>query len=239
MGRFDLSRNKPFEKHFIEFQSKGFNIKDVFSEFLSLVVYSFANKNPLWNKDWFAEEREKERHRIMDKYKPYNLDQLFSSMLFDLITLMEQQPLIDYLWEFYTYYVTNWENWQFFTPQHICDLMAEIAHPQEAETVYDPACWSGRTLLSACKINRNTIVTGIDIDRRCAYMAIINLFLNWITGTVYYWDSLFMKYNERRRFGINNWIPLLRQEEITEEKTEEVKQKIENSQPTQWALFSI
>ena len=239
MSRYQsLSSKKPLERHMLSFQWKWFSVKDVFNDFLIVTVYSFANNNELWSKDWFTKEREKDFDRIMNKYKSHWLDKLFASMLIDLMKIMGEEAYSDYLWEFYTYFVTGWENGQYFTPTHICKFMAQVVWVTEWESICDPTCWSGRTLLAACEIKKWLIVTWIDIDRRCAYMSIINLFLYSITWTVYHWDALRMEMFECWRFSMNNWMPVLFQEEITKEKVVEVKEKIDNTH-TQNALFSM
>lgn len=81
---------------------------------------------------------------------------------------------------------------QFFTPQPICDMMAQFTHEgiKDDETVYDPTCGSGRTLLAVAKINRKCIFFGADIDLLCCKMTLLNMLANSMKGFVYWMDSL-------------------------------------------------
>lgn len=50
-------------------------------------------------------------------------------------------------------HISHGHNGQFFTPQHVSDLMAAVtcANIRPGQSVYDPTCGSGRMLLSAVK----------------------------------------------------------------------------------------
>ena len=75
------------------------------------------------------------------------------------------------------------DNGQFFTPEPICDMMARMLHPAGfGERVADCCCGSGRMLMAAAKISRNSLFFGADIDRTCAMMCVINLCLNGLLG---------------------------------------------------------
>ena len=85
---------------------------------------------------------------------------------------------------------------QFFTPLHICELMAQICGNVEkkGDTVYDPTCGSGRMFLTKFKYDPNAICVGGDIDFTCVKMTALNLLLNGIEGCVYHMDSLKQTY---------------------------------------------
>ena len=61
------------------------------------------------------------------------------------------------------------QNGQYFTPDHVCELMAKMTIPeiQDGQSVCDPACGSGRMLIKATEVNRYGQFYGVDIDRRC------------------------------------------------------------------------
>ncbi|WP_394264988.1 N-6 DNA methylase [Bergeyella zoohelcum] len=78
-------------------------------------------------------------------------------------------------------------NDQYFTPQYICDLMAQIQRTdslQNGQSVCDPCCGSGRLLLSMAKINPNLFFCGSDIDHLCVKMSVVNLALNGLQGEI-------------------------------------------------------
>lgn len=56
--------------------------------------------------------------------------------------------------------------------------------------ILDPACGSGRTLLSAAKTNHKNCFFGADNDATCAKMATLNFFLNGLKGEVSWMNSL-------------------------------------------------
>lgn len=96
-------------------------------------------------------------------------------------------------------------NGQFFTPQPVCDMMAEINHGADLEpgkTVCDPACGSGRMLLAMGKLQRRLKFFGADNDITCAKMAALNLLVNCMEGEVAWMDSLSMQHY--RSFHIKN-----------------------------------
>ena len=109
----------------------------------------------------------------------------------------------DFLGDFYQINISVGKLGQFFTPIPLCDFMAQInigsrgdmeAQVQHGKRVLDPACGSGRFLLSAAKIiGRDNYFYASDIDINCAKMAVINLMLNSMEGEVAWMDALLMK----------------------------------------------
>lgn len=89
---------------------------------------------------------------------------------------------------------------QFFTPVSLCDLMAKMTFEElegENLTAMDPCCGSGRTLIAHCRVNAHNRMkyhyVGVDIDRLCVMMTVINFVLNGMSGTVIWADSLRME----------------------------------------------
>jgi hypothetical protein len=60
--------------------------------------------------------------------------------------------------------------------------------------IADPACGSGRMLMSMAKINRFSLFFGADNDVNCAKMAVINLCLNSMFGEIAWMDSITNKF---------------------------------------------
>jgi len=99
---------------------------------------------------------------------------------------------------------------QHFTPWRLCELTAgldikssdiEAATPDNPIESHDPTCGSGRMLIAHAKaIHKRdptapVFVTGVDISRVCAQMAVINLILAGTSGSIIYGDSLTMEYH--------------------------------------------
>lgn len=110
----------------------------------------------------------------------------------------------DPLGEFYMMHLSNGRLGQYFTPENICEMMAQMnisAESKPGQTVLDPACGSGRTLLAAAKINRYLHFYGADLDALCCKMALYNMLLNSLTGEIAHMNSLSNEFFRGYRFG--------------------------------------
>jgi type I restriction-modification system DNA methylase subunit len=93
--------------------------------------------------------------------------------------------------------VSHGKNGQYFTPDPITDFMAAIVAVDElkdGQKVCDPACGSGRMLLSAGKRNRNALFYGSDLDVTCCKMAVLNMVTNTLCGEIAHMDALSMEH---------------------------------------------
>lgn len=83
---------------------------------------------------------------------------------------------------------------QFFTPQTICDFMAQITIDEtmkgQGKRINDCACGSGRTLLAAQVIIPGNFLYGEDLDPMCAKMCAINMVMHGCVGQVCCMDTL-------------------------------------------------
>jgi type I restriction-modification system DNA methylase subunit len=87
---------------------------------------------------------------------------------------------------------------QFFTPMHLCDMMALMVAPKEAveETIRcsEPCSGSGRNVLAferQCRrIGQRTHWTCVDLDITCVKMTVINMVYNGIRGDVIHGNCL-------------------------------------------------
>jgi type I restriction-modification system DNA methylase subunit len=106
---------------------------------------------------------------------------------------------VDVLGEIYMAMITFGQHGQFFTPQHISEMMASIVNPKDEESVYDPCCGSGQMLIEAgieaLKHNRKLKLHGNDIDPRCAKMCALNMMLFGFDAVVTLGDSLAMTFS--------------------------------------------
>ena len=168
-------KNNKFESFgkYLEGISRIHGRAKVFDDFLQIIVccLSMGRKEELYFKT----------------IKPYSKEELnlFSQAFASLIVQMDNTPLNDPFGEF----LSNSKNGQFFTPIGICDLMTQLTtavKPTEERRngdvrVYDPACGSGRLLLSAAKQDKEQFFIGADISYVCCLMTIINLCLKYCT----------------------------------------------------------
>ncbi len=170
---------------FDEIARKHSSREQVFDDFLTLAVCSLAGGT-----------MEEEYLRTV---KPYtegrpgkrSIDKIVR-VYARVVELMEETRE-DILGDIFQGAITRGQGGQYFTPQPICDLMAQLAgHDSEGDdkTVCDPACGSGRMLLAAAKVDRNRRFVGVDIDHRCVRICALNLALWNLYGQVIWGNSL-------------------------------------------------
>lgn len=222
MKRFTLSHNKLFEKNFHQFISNWHNIKTIFDDFLNLTISAFSQDELLYQS-------------IISKYSNSEIE-LFATTLSDLIFLMESDLKHDVLWDFYEKHISLWHNWQFFTPQHICEFMAQatMVDNDDWKTVIDPCCWSGKMLLAHLKYSKHKFYYyWSDIDRTCCLMSVINLFLNWANGEIYWMNALTHNIWEWWRFGFKWFIPYLVKLDLEDKDVKETAKLVSEQQEIQ------
>lgn len=92
---------------------------------------------------------------------------------------------------------------QFFTPGNISAMISEmmigdVDTDKEGLKICDPSCGSGIMILKAARKfgDRRHLqrFTGIDLDRICCKMCIVNMALNTIPGEVFHANSLSLEY---------------------------------------------
>ncbi|RLD56706.1 MAG: type I restriction endonuclease [Bacteroidetes bacterium] len=216
MNKFEYIMNRIAHRH---------GVYSVFSDFLDLLIYAFSHGN-----------KEKEYLGIITKYeKPdaYSLSEALAALVIEM-TGDDGNGMIDVLGEYFQSHLSHGANGQFFTPVHVCDLMAQMTNPNGiSERIFDPACGSGRMLMSAAKVNRFAKFYGADIDTNCAKMTTINLFLNNLTGEVACMNTLSNEFFQAWTIEPTiNGVPRIR--EITKHESyiyANSKLKIKNSAP--------
>lgn len=112
----------------------------------------------------------------------------------------------DVLGDLFTGGITYGERGQFFTPDSITRLMAQLTAPSDDKggrrTINDPACGSGRTLLAVGREHPNWEFVGQDADHRCAQMTAINLGLNGLRGWAVWQNTLSLECHRVYRVGL-------------------------------------
>lgn len=123
-----------------------------------------------------------------------------------LVNLMEETGQ-DVLGDVFTGGITYGEAGQYFTPESVTNLMAELTveegDSQERKSVCDPACGSGRFLLSIAKKHRNWDFIGQDVDHRCVQMTAINLGLRGLFGWAVWQNSLTLEVFRTYKIGFH------------------------------------
>jgi type I restriction-modification system DNA methylase subunit len=170
----------------------GSSYEQVFDDFLTICI-ACVTRNPETSLSYYEDEY----MRVIEPYKALGTLKYFPELFAELILYLEENKDNsqgnDLLGTFFEQELSRGRNGQFFTPFHVCDMMAQITKGEETKpvNVIDPCCGSGRMLLAFAKGSRFMHgYYGIDIDSRCAKMTAINLFLNGLRGEVMCGDTL-------------------------------------------------
>jgi len=161
--------------------SRGF--RDVFTDLLDFAIHCLTLRDDA-----------KLLRNPLDSYIDRDKD-LFLEAFNQIGSIMED--FTDAFGDIFMEYLSYGKNGQFFTPQPICDMMAQMTMGTDTKpgmSVCDCACGSGRTLLAAAKINRNMIFVGSDIDLTCVKMAVVNLAYNSLIGEVAWMNTLSLEH---------------------------------------------
>lgn len=196
-----LSREqKEFVTKF-ETLSGRYSIRQIWDDWIVMSAVSIANVcTP-------NEEREKRYLALAAKYKPDEL-MIFAELLADMTMSLEDNPEQDFLGEMYMAVgMGNSRAGQFFTPYHVCELLANLARLQDIKDqiekdgyamVNDCACGAGATLIAAANAcrkvgidyQRKVVFVGQDIDSICACMCYMQLSLLGCPGYVIVGNTL-------------------------------------------------
>lgn len=179
---------------------------DVWRDFI--VMYACALSNPMDKQHY--DDREALYLRTIKKYNKQE-QPLFSELAAHTVMALEDNPEQDFLGSIYmSLNLGNQHNGQFFTPYHICELMAEVTMQDsvlkiEKEgyiTINDPCCGTGATLISGVhaakkrlekagyNYQNHILVVAQDIDMTVALMCYIQLSLLGVAGCVKVGNSL-------------------------------------------------
>lgn len=185
-------------------QSHGLNT--VFTTFLEITATSIAAQMDPDN----AAEREKRYDEIASKMEQETLSSY--ARMFALLYLATREHAddpCDILGDIYHELRLNNEwNGQFFTPDHICRLMAQLVNPVEELSdkegpilINEPTCGSGTMIIGAVwamkqknsDFQHKSFFVAQDIDIRCVWMAYIQLSLYGIPAAVIHGNTLTME----------------------------------------------
>ena len=175
---------KTFAEHMNDL-SQRYGVGTVFSDMLTMVICAFS--------------KQKQEDLYFKTIKPYKKEEVirFSEAFAALVVEMtgDGSGMVDVLGEYFMEFLSFGRNGQFFTPMNICDAMARMTNPvAESPRILDPACGSGRMLMSMAKLNRYATFFGADCDANCAKMTVVNMCLNSMYGEVAWMDSISNKW---------------------------------------------
>lgn len=179
---------------------------DVWRDFI--IMFACSLSNPVDKTHY--EEREKRYLKIIKKYNKQE-QKLFPELAAYVVMALDDNPEQDFLGSvFMELNLGNKSTSQFFTPYHICELMAKVTEEDVAAivkekgyiTINDLCCGAGATLIAAVnearkqleKVNLNfqnhVLVAAQDIDETVALMCYIQLSLLGVAAYIKVGNSL-------------------------------------------------
>lgn len=207
----ELQQKTNWEKEFLEtFRKLTYNHRtwDIWSDLI--VMYACALSNPFDKENY--EGRENRYMKIIKKYSKEE-QSVFPELVAFITMAFEENPEQDFLGKLYMGLdLGDKTRDQFFTPYHVCQLMADIAVgdvSQEIDekgyiSINDPCCGAGATLIAGIHSVRkqlgkhnpplnyqnHVLVVAQDIDETVALMCYIQLSLLGVAGYVKVGNSL-------------------------------------------------
>jgi len=171
----------------------------IFQDILDLSINAWSfNHNidlPAIRKKYTEKERQQlgllihEHIHILDKQIVYDND------FYDVLgTFYEAQSMTD------KYFA------QFFTPIHVCQLMAQLTELNKKGSFSDPCSGSARFSLAANSVNPGMFHSLVDLDSSCAKMSALNLMYHGIYGIVICDNSLNTGKSFRGAYIVNRWL---------------------------------
>lgn len=169
-------------------QRSGVSRAQAFEDFLCVSTCALAH--PAMEEEYLQTI---EKHKAGGKGKR-GVDML--AKMFATLVDITDRTREDILGDLFQGSITYGEKGQFLTPMPICRMMSQMTIPSEQtrlderRSVNDPACGSGRMLLTAAEIQPNWHFVGQDVDLRCVRMTAINLALRNHYGHVVHGNTL-------------------------------------------------
>ena len=157
-----------------------------FDNFLNLALSYFCNN---------MDERQMYLRKYMEENE--NFKQAYIDALNAFGDLAENYR--DPMGDMFMSRISHGQHGQFFTPDDLCVLCADILGIGDGNSVSDPCCGSGRMLLAALKKAREVDgnepkLYANDLSMTCAKMTLLNFCVNSVDGEVTCGDTLRLDY---------------------------------------------
>jgi hypothetical protein len=216
---------KQFRKHF-ETLSYAQDYPTTFSSFLDFALWRLAP---------YCFEQMKDEVLRLDKMYKESMAPVICEMFecWSIACDNDGEGFYDALGELFMECVSHGRNGQFFTPQPVCDMIAQMVYGddlKEEKTVCDPACGSGSMLLAMAKLQRKMKFFGADSDITCVKMCVLNMIVNSMPGEIAWMNSLSMEHYRSYHIKLylmgTHYMPMLT---ITGKNETRFLQRFENS----------
>ena len=185
----------------------SYSVYNIFDDWVKMLALSISNTVDIYQQH--QEQREKEYMETAGKYTGNQLEEFcrLNAMLVDVM----QEKMDDVLGYVYMHLeISSSRLGQFFTPYHICQLMAHtnIQIQEKDHRIYkanEPSCGAGGNIIALAEYMKEQgidyqdklRVVCQDLDWRAVYMCYIQLSLYGIPAIVVQGDTLQDAYNGR------------------------------------------
>lgn len=180
------------------------SVYNIFADWIKMLALAISNTMEFYEKIY--DKRENEYKGIAAKYTDKELNEF--TVLNVLLTQAFEERFEDVLGYIYmNLQVSNKNLGQFFTPYHLCRVMAEMSYPERIKEGYyievsEPSCGAGANIIALAEalkskdINyQETMkVTCQDLDWNAIYMCYVQMSLYGIAATVVQGDTLLNPY---------------------------------------------
>jgi len=165
------------------------NASDIFDHFLEYIILGWcADGSEVWqHKDRYTQDETKKFFELFQVYVQVMDGEVFDGSWYDLFGTYYEMFIVN------SFKQKN--RAQFFTPPHMCDMMAILNGCQAAKSknalIGDPACGSGRCLLAFfAGGGQGNYYAAEDLDRTCCLMTVVNFLMHGVDGEVIWHNSL-------------------------------------------------
>lgn len=169
-----------------------YGVYEIFADWVKMQAFAYANQVH------YSQAREDEYIETMKRYDKDEFKKL-AEMTAWLVEWADEQ-MFDMLGYIYMHLeIGNKRTGQFFTPYHLCQLMAKTVDFSELPiTANEPTCGAGGNIIALAEAMKdaginyqhNLMVVCQDIDIKAVYMAFVQLSLYGIPAIVYQSDTL-------------------------------------------------
>ena len=169
-----------------------YGIYNIFEDWVCIMAMAYANQVV------FSQKREDIYLEIMNKYDEQERQKFFQ--MFAWLVEWAEEQMTDMLGYIYMHLeIGSKAHGQFFTPYHLCQLMAKIENYEgDIFTVNEPSCGAGGNIIAMAEamkeqgINyqQKMEVVCQDIDTKAVYMTYVQMCLYGIPAIVYQANTL-------------------------------------------------
>lgn len=173
------------------------NFSDCFHNFLDLALSYFCNN---------CDERQMALRKRVEENEDFRKAYHEALEAYGDLAEDYHDPMGDMFME----KISHGQHGQFFTPESICTLSAEligVGNVEDGQTINDPTSGSGRMLLKDLQIarakGREPILYANDLSMTCAKMCLLNFIVNSVDGEVTCGDALRLDWENFTFFKID------------------------------------